>query len=52
MTKASKKKAKDLTTNEAMDRVFGSGAAKRLRQEVARLDRQKPKKKPKKANEN
>jgi hypothetical protein len=44
MSKTSKKKAKELTMDEAMDRVFGEGAAKRLRAAVARLHRQKPQK--------
>ena len=49
MAKASKKKAKELTTDEVMDRLFGEGAAKRLRKTLAEHDR-KPKKRLKKAN--
>jgi hypothetical protein len=52
MAKTSKKRAKDLTTDEAMNRIFGAGASDRLRAVVAKLDREKTRKKPKKTGRN
>jgi hypothetical protein len=43
-----RKKASDLTTDEVMNRVFGKGAAKRLREVVEREDAQKGRKTVKK----
>ncbi len=44
---AKKKKAAELTTDEAMNRLFGKGAAKKLHKVVEQEDAQKGKKKPK-----
>ena len=41
----SKKKAPKLTSDEAMNRIFGKGAAKKLRSVVEQEDAQKGKKK-------
>jgi hypothetical protein len=45
MAKGKKKKAAELTTNEALNRLFGKGAAKTFRQVLAAEDARKPKKK-------
>jgi hypothetical protein len=45
MAKAKKKKAAELTTDEALNRLFGKGAAKTFRQVLAEEDARKPKKK-------
>jgi hypothetical protein len=42
-----RKKASELTTDEALNRLFGKGAAKKLRRLVALEDEQKGRKKPK-----
>jgi hypothetical protein len=42
------KKAAQLTTHEALDRVFGKGAAKKLHEILKREDAQKGRRKPKK----
>jgi hypothetical protein len=41
------KKAKELTTDEVMDRVFGKGAAEKLRAVVEQADAEKGKRHPK-----
>jgi hypothetical protein len=52
MSKAPKKKqARQLTTDEAMDRLFGKDAAQKLREVVEQEDAQKGQRKPKKAND-
>jgi hypothetical protein len=38
------KRAKDLTTDEALDRLFGKQGAKRLRELAVELDRKKGRK--------
>lgn len=45
------KKAHELTTHEALDRIFGPGAAKKLHEVLEREDAQKGKPKPKKSTE-
>jgi hypothetical protein len=53
MAKAPKKKrARDLTTDEALTRVFGAHAAKRLRKMVEEHDTQTPKKPKRKVDRN
>jgi len=43
-----RKKASELTTDEAMERIFGKGAAKKLRRLVELEDAQKGRKKRRK----
>ena len=49
---AKKKRADELTTDEAMNRVFGKGSAKKLRELVERLDAAKGPKPKKTTREN
>jgi hypothetical protein len=49
MAKA-RKKAPELTTTQAMNRIFGRGAAKRLREVVKAADAKKGQRKPKKTD--
>jgi hypothetical protein len=52
MAKTPKRKpARALTTDEAIDRVFGPDAAKKLREVVEHEDAHKGQRKPKKAND-
>jgi hypothetical protein len=41
MAKKQKKAASELTTDEVLERLFGKGAAKKLRQAVEELDAKK-----------
>jgi hypothetical protein len=45
MAKPEKKKARDLTTDEALERIFGKKAADRLREIASELPARKSKKK-------
>jgi hypothetical protein len=47
---AKKKKASALTTDEVLNRLFGKGAAKKLRKIVAQADAEKGQKKRKKTD--
>ncbi len=49
MAKA-RKKAAELTTDEALNRLFGKGAAKKLRAAVEQADAQKGKKRKRKTD--
>ena len=45
-----KKKATELTTDKAIERLFGKKGAEAVRQAVHDLDEEKPARKPKKKN--
>jgi len=52
MAKAPKRKrARELTTDEALTRVFGADAAKKLRKLVEQMDDETPKKKRRKGDD-
>ena len=51
MSKPKKKKAGKLTTDEVLDRVFGKGAAEKLRALIDEEDEKKDRKKRKKKND-
>ena len=49
--KSKKKRARDLTTDEAMERIFGKGAAAKLHAAVIQADAEKGRKNPKKTGD-
>lgn len=51
MAKTGRKKAASLTTDEVLNRIFGKGAAKKLRKAVEQLDAEKGQKKRRKADD-
>jgi hypothetical protein len=51
MARGKKKKADELTTDEALNRLFGKGAAKKLRSALQRYDDGKPRKKRRKTDD-